>query len=181
MSIVQHRPAGGCSLLIAGLIFAIVGGCVIFFLGSDTTLTCQRSTDSCMLEKTSFLGRKEVVAKFPLSRLKSAEVESKKGGRRKSGSSHNKPTYLVVLRTDDGTIHFSDVWTGNHETHRKTASDINSFLASSEESLSVVESGKNVRLFGWLFLAVGGLAFLRGFRGIFRMFRTLGFAFPVRG
>ena len=33
-------------MLIMGFVFAVVGGCVSLFLGSDITLTCQRSSDN---------------------------------------------------------------------------------------------------------------------------------------
>ena len=154
-------------MLMIGFIFAVIGGCMSWFLGSDVTLTCKRSSDACLLEKTSMLGRKEVVASLPLSRVKSAEVESQKGSITKGGK-RGKPTYQVVLHTQDGTIPFSNAWTWDQAAHRKTAANINAYLSSPEESLSVVQSGKPVRLIGLLFLAVGCMAFLRGLWGVFR-------------
>jgi len=177
--IVRHRQAGGFLMLGMGLIFAIVGGCVSWFLGSDTILTCQRSRDTCILEKISMFGRTEVVANVPLSRVKSAEVEGQKGSRTKSGS-RRRASYQVVLRTDHGTIPFSNVWTWEQKAHMTTPSSINSYLASSEESLSIVQSGKVVRLIGYLFIAAGGLAFFRGLRGVINMFRALTCALSAR-
>ena len=167
-------------MLIIGLIFAVVGGGVSWFLGSDTSLTCRRSTDTCILENTSMHGRKEIVASLPLSRLKSAEVESRKGSTRKSGN-RGKPTYQVVLHTEDGTIPFSNVWTGDHEAHQQNASDINTYLASSKENLSIVQSGKTVRIIGYLFFVIGCLAFLGGLWGMIKFFMGLGFALSGRG
>lgn len=167
-------------MLIIGLIFAVVGGGVSWFLGSDTSLTCRRSTDTCILENTSMHGRKEIVASLPLSRLKSAEVESRKSSKRKSGS-RRKLTYQVVLHTDDGTIPFSNVWTGDREAHQQNASDINTYLASSKENLSIVQSGKTVRIIGYLFFVIGCLAFLGGLWGMIKFFMGLGFALSGRG
>jgi len=65
--------------------------------------------------------------------------------------------------------------------HQQTASDINVYLASSGESLSLAQSGKTVRIIGGLFFAVGGLAFLRGFHGILKLVRSFGFARPAGG
>lgn len=167
-------------MLIVGFIFAVIGGCVIWFLGSDITLNCQRSTDTCILEKSDMLGRKEVVASLALSRLKSAEVAATEGGRRSDGR-RKRPTYQVVLHTADGNIPFSNAWTSNYDAHKRTAGEINTYLASSNEHLTLVQSGKFVRLIGWVFLASGGLAFLRGLRGTLAMFRSLASIRPACG
>jgi hypothetical protein len=178
MPILGNRKAGSCSMLIGGFISAIIGGCVLLFQGSDTTLTCQRSTDSCILEKTSLFGRKEVVASLPLSRVKSAEVESHHS---MSNSRRGKPTYQIVLQTDDGGIPFSNAWTQDIKAHKQNAANINTYLSSSEESLVVVQFAKTVRMIGYLFLAVGCLAFFGGLRGILRMFLSLGSILSARG
>ena len=167
-------------MLVIGLIFAVIGACTIWFLGADVTLTCKRSTDTCILEKTGMLGRKEVVASLPLSRVKSAEVESRKGSINKDGR-RGKPTYQVVLRTDDGSIPFSNAWTREREAHQRIASDINTYLGSSQESFSIVQSGKSVRLVGWLFLAGGSFAFFRGLRGVLKMWQTFRSVLSARG
>jgi hypothetical protein len=176
---VRRRKAGVFSLLILGFIFAVAGGSVSWFFGSDITLTGQRSTDTCVIEATGMTGGKKEVNRFPLSRVKSAEVESKEGTR--SGNKKKKTTYQVVLRTDDGTIPFSNVWTSDREAHQKNAAAINRYLASSEESLSVVQSGKMIRLIGYLFLAIGSLMFLSGLWGILKIFLVLGFAVSKGG
>lgn len=180
MPIARHRKAGSFTMLVMGLIFAVVGGCVSWFMGSDTTLTCRRSTDTCILEKTSMSGRKEVTASLPLSRLKSAGVESRKGSTRKKNR-RGKPTYQVVLHTDDGTIPFSNVWTSGQKAHEQSASDINTYLKSSRESLSIVQSGKTVRIFGYLFFAAGFLLLLGGLWGMIKIFMGVGIALSGRG
>ena len=167
-------------MLVMGLIFAIVGACVVWFLGSDATLICKRSTDTCILGKTSMLGRKVVVASLPLSRVKSAEVESHEGIRT-TNNRGGKPTYQIVLHTDDGGIAFSNAWTGDIKAHKQNAANINTYLSSSEENLVVVQSAKTVRLIGYLFLAVGSFAFLSGLRGILRIFGALGFRLSAPG
>jgi hypothetical protein len=178
MEFVRNRKAGGCSKLVAGVILTIVGACLLWFLGSDITLTCKRSSDSCILEKTSMLGRKEVVASLPLSRVKSALVESHQS-RGKGGK--NKPTYQIVLKTEDSSIPFSNAWTRDIAAHKQNAAHINTYLSSSEESLVVVQSAKTVRMVCYLFLAVGVLALLGGFWGIVKMFLSLGSIFSARG
>jgi hypothetical protein len=175
----RRRKAGVFTLLIMGFIFAVAGGSVSWFFGSDITLTVQRSTDTCVIEATGITGGKKEVNRFPLSRVKSAEVDSKAGTR--SGNKKSKPTYQVVLRTDDGTIPFSNVWTSDRAAHQENADAINRYLASSEETLSVVQSGKTIRLIGYLFLAIGGLMFLSGLWGILKIFLILGFAVSKGG
>lgn len=166
MAIFPQRKAGNVSMLLMGLVFAVVGGCVSVFLGFDTTLTCKRSADTCILEKTSIRGEKEVVASLRLGQLKSADVESKTSNSNKRRSS--KLTYQVVLRTDEGPIPFSNTWSSDREAHQKNATRINRYLASSEESLSIVQSGKTVRILGIVFFAAGFLLLLGGLRGIFK-------------
>jgi hypothetical protein len=176
---VRRRKAGVFTLLIMGFIFAAAGGGVSWFLGTDTTLTCQRSTDTCVIEATGITGGKKEVNRFPLSRVKAAEVDSKEGTR--SGNKKGRTTYQVVLRTDDGTIPLSNVWSSDRESHQENADAINRYLASSEENLSVVQSGKTVRLIGYLFLAIGTLMFLGGLWGIIKLFLILGFAVSKGG
>ena len=167
MQMIRPRKAGGCSLLVAGFILVVTGACSILFLGSDVTLTCKRSTDTCILEKNSVFGRKEVVASLPLSRVKSAEVESHgvNNGQRR------KPGYQIVLKTDDGNIPFSNAWTREIDAHKQNAAKINTYLSSTEESLVVVQFAKTVKYVGYLFLAIGSFAFIRGFWGVLRIFR----------
>lgn len=166
-------------MLVIGLIFAVAGGSVSWFLGSDTTVTCKRSTDVCIIEETSMIGRKEIVASMPLSRVKSAEVESREGSRKKRG--RRKMSYRVVLHTDDGTIPLSNASTGDQEAHKRNAAGINNYLASSAEDFTVVQSGKTVRLVGYLFFAVGCLAFLMGLRGVIGMLLGLRSGLAGRG
>ena len=154
--------------MIAGFILVVAGACVILFLGSDVTLTCKRSTDTCVLEKTNVFGRKEVVASLPLSRVKSAEVVSHQAI---SKAQKRNPTYQIVLKTDDGNIPFSNAWTGEIRAHKQNVAKINNYLSSSNESLVVVQFAKTVKYVGYLFLAVGCFALLRGFLGVLNIFR----------
>lgn len=179
MSIVPRKKAGTFTLLIMGLFFSVGGAFMSFFLGSDITFTCQRSTDSCVLESTGWAGEKKEIRRFPLSQVKSAVVESKE--RTRSGKNNrSKPTYQVLFRTTDGDIPFSNVWTSNHEGRAADATAINRYLASSEESLVVVQSGKIVRLIGYLFFGIGLLMLMGGVRGILKTFLLLGFALQKR-
>jgi hypothetical protein len=168
MQFIRPRKAGGCTSLISGFILVVAGACVILFLGSDVTLTCKRSTDTCILEKTNVFGRKEVVASLPLSRVKSADVESHQAI---SKAQKRNPTYQIVLKTDDGNIPFSNAWTREIRAHRQNAAKINNYLSSSKESLVVVQIAKTVKLVGYLFMAVGCFALLRGFLGVLNIFR----------
>lgn len=168
----QNRKAGGCTKLVMGVIFIVAGACVALFLGFDVTLTCKRPANTCVLEKTGLFGTRDVITTLPLDQLKSAEVESKQG--RRNGNGSGKPTYRVVLHTEGGTVPVSQAWTNNKGSHRKTASEINAFLASQKEDLTVVESGKTIRMVGWLFFAAGCLSFLGGIRGMFRTLFSFG-------
>ncbi len=179
MPIFRRRKAGMLTLLIMGLVFTVAGGCVSWFLGGDTFLTCQRSADLCVLEKSNLLGQREVVQSFPLSQLKSAEVTEKRSTRKrgKKGST----TYKVTLNTSDGTIPFSGVSSSDHSQHQQNADAINAYLASKEESLSVVQSGKIVRLIGYAFFGVGLLMLLGASWRIFKALLTLGFVLGAKG
>ena len=168
MGIIRPRKAGGCSSLVAGFVLVVAGACVILFLGSDVTLTCKRSTDTCLIEKTNVFGRKEVVASLPLSRVKSADVESHQAI---SKAQKRNPTYQIVLKTDDGNIPFSNAWSREIRAHRQNATKINNYLSSSNESLVVVQFAKTVKYVGYLFMAVGCFALLRGFLGVLNIFR----------
>lgn len=172
MQFIRPQKAGGCSSLIAGFLLVVIGACSILFLGSDVTLTCKRSTDTCILEKTGTFGRKEVVASLPLSRVKSAEVVSY--GVNNGNRWPTKATRQIVLKTDEGSIPFSNAstnWTREISVQKQNAAKINSYLSSSKESLVVVQVALTAKLVGYLFLAVGGYAFLRGFWGVLRIFR----------
>ena len=172
MQIIRPQKAGGCSLLVAGAILVVTGACGIFFLGSDITLTCKRSMDTCILEKSSLFGRKEKVTSLPLSRVKSAQVEShtSDNAKRRTG----RPSYQIVLKTDEISIPFSNSstnWAREVSDYKQNAAKINSYLSSSEESLVIVQSAKAVKLIGYLFLTFGSIAFLRGFWGVLRIFK----------
>ena len=170
----RSRKAGTFTLLIMGLIFTVAGGAMSFFLGSDITLTCQRSADSCVLDSTGWSGEKKELQRFPLSQLKGAEVDSKEGT--SSGKSKKKTTtYQVVLRTKDGTIPFANVWSSDREAHQANADAVNRYLRSTEETLSVTHSGKTIRMIGYLFFGVGLLMFLGGVWGIIKLLLMLGF------
>ena len=172
MQFIRPQKAGGCSSLIAGFILVVTGACSILFLGSDVTLTCKRSTDTCILEKTGIFGRKEVVASLPLSRVKSAEVESHTVNNGKRWPT--KATRQIVLKTDEGSIPFSNAstnWTREIRVQKQNAAKINSYLSSSKESLVVAQVALTAKFVGYLFLAVGCFALLRGFLGVLNIFR----------
>jgi hypothetical protein len=77
MSNVHQRQAGGCAILVIGLIFAVIGGCKAWFLGPDLTLTCKRSTDACILEKTNM---KRLLNCLKVLALSAITASAAKGG-----------------------------------------------------------------------------------------------------
>lgn len=152
---------------------------MVWFFGSDVTMTCQRSADTCVLEKTTTFGSTQVVSSFPLSRLKSARVETQQS---KSSKKKNKKktTHRVILITDDGEIPFSSVRSSDHSEHQQRADAINSFLKSSKEHFSITQSGEIVRWIGYLFSLIGILVFLRGLWGIFKKMLITGVTIAAR-
>lgn len=179
MTLIKIRKAGFVSFLLVGALFAAIGACVVWFLGADVTLSCQRSDNSCQLVKSNPWGKQETVSQFPLSHLKSAEVVSKQGTGKVRGR-NKKTKYQVVLHTETGTIPLSNAWTQNREAHSHNVTMINTYLRSKNEHLSVVESGKVVRIIGIVFLVAGLLALLRGVWGMLKMMLGLGFLLAAR-
>jgi hypothetical protein len=179
MPLIKSSKAGFVSLLLAGALFATIGACVVWFLGADVTLSCQRSDNSCHLVKSYPWGKQETISSFRLSDLKSAEVVSKQRSGKARGK-NKKTKYQVVLHTEGGPIPLSNAWTQNREDHLQTAAKINDYLRSSNEHFSVVESGKFVRVIGILFFVVGVLALLRGLWGMLKMMLKLGFLLAAR-
>ena len=179
MTMFKSSKTGFVSLLLVGALFATIGACVVWFLGSDVTLSCQRSDNSCHLVKSNPWGKQETISSFPLSHLKSAKVASKQGTAKARGK-NKKTKYQVVLLTEGGSISMSNVWTQNQDDHLQTAAKINDYLRSNNEHFSVVESGKFVRVIGILFFVAGVLALLCGLWGMLKIMLKLGFLLAAR-
>jgi hypothetical protein len=179
MTLTKSSKTGFVSLLLIGALFATVGACVVWFLGADVTLSCQRSDNSCQLVKSNPWIKQETISRFPLSNLKSAEVVSKKGTG-KARSKSKKTKYQLVLNMEEGPIPLSNVWTQNRNVPSQNAANINNYLRSSNEHLSVEESGKVVRIIGSVFFVIGLLALLCGALGMLKKMLKLGFFLAAR-
>jgi hypothetical protein len=179
MTFIKSSKAGFVFLLLLGALFTAIGVSVVWFLGADVTLSCRRSDNSCQLVKSNPWGKQETVSQFPLSHLKSAEVVSKQGTGKARGK-RKKTKYQVVLHMETGTIPLSNAWTQNREVHSHNVTMINTYLRSKNEHLSVVESGKVVRIIGIVFFVVGLFVLLRGAWGILKMMLGLGFLLAAR-
>ncbi|MFM7180014.1 MAG: hypothetical protein ACKO2G_00905, partial [Verrucomicrobiales bacterium] len=79
------------------------------------------------------------------------------------------------------TIPFSNVWTSNRASHEANATTINRYLTSTEESLSVVQSGKTVRIIGYVFFGLGLLMLFSGLWGIIKAILLISFAVSKGG
>ena len=169
----RSRKAGPLMLLLMGLVFAVAGGCVAWFLGVDTTLTCNRPANTCVIEQSGLAGRTKEVARFPLDQLKSAEISENR-------TSKGKATWQVVLVTTEDRIPLSNVSTSDRSSHQQNADSINAFLDSSGETLTIFQSGRLLRILGFLFLGIGGLMLLAGAWALVKVLLAVGLAIAAR-
>ncbi|MFM2170201.1 MAG: hypothetical protein RI957_430 [Verrucomicrobiota bacterium] len=163
----NNKRMGFLSLLIIGMVFTCAGSAMAWFLGRDTTLHCQRDVNHCRIEQVNLFGQTKTIKEFPLSILKSAEVEN----RRKSSSRKNRSstTYQVQLHTHDGIIPLNQVWTSNSADHQQRARQINKFLSSRENILHITQPGKTIRCIGY---GIGAIGLLMLLGALWRILRT---------
>lgn len=170
----KGKQGGPIVLFLMGLIFAAAGLAVVYYLGHDTELNCRRTVNRCVIEKTNVFGDTEVEETIRLGSLAGAEVIEKR-------DSDGDYTYKVMLITDEGRIPLSSVSTSDRKSHRENAQKINNYVNSFNETLELVESGKWIRIFGFVFAGIGGLMFLGSLAGLLKFIVLLGVMLSGRG
>lgn len=164
---IQLNPGG---LWLLGLFFILISIFVVVFLGTQTSLICDRGGQAvCTLsQKTMF---KTSARTIPLSQLREAYVES-------SVDSDGDETYRVVLRTDSGDIPLTSSRSSGYAGKRDVANQINAFLQSGSQPGLVVEQDDRLLLYiiGAVFAGAGLLLALLTSRVMLDLNRSTGLA-----
>ena len=157
----KRNHAAPFVLFVMGLIFAGAGLAVVYYFGHDIEMNCIRSINQCVIQKTSAFGNEEIEESFKLSSLAGAQVIEKR-------DSKGDYAYKVLLITDQGRIPMSDFSSNDHNLHKMNAEKINDYMRSLEESLEIKQSGKLIRIFGFVFAGIGGLILLGSLLGLLK-------------
>ncbi|MBI5895558.1 MAG: hypothetical protein HZB24_05975 [Desulfobacterales bacterium] len=152
--ITVKKKLGPVGELFLSLIFAAAGLAIVYFMGSSFTLTCHRNENTCTIEEDNIFRTKEINATLNLSDIEKAEVVESRDSK---GKSH----YQVMLLTHEMRVPIADNLTGKYSSCRKKVDKINQYIDSSDQDLSVTESGKIPMLLGLFFAAVGAWVFLQ--------------------
>lgn len=154
MSFGRARPAGPVAALVGGIIFAGAGLALVYFMGSDYTLVCNRIDDTCVVQLDNVFRGEETVITLNLSDLEKAELRESRDGKGKS-------VYQVMLITPQLAVPLGDVPSNQFSTSNKLVTEINGYLnAPSDGEFRVKQSELFLRMIGFAFAAVGGLVLL---------------------
>jgi hypothetical protein len=151
-------------------VFLVAGLAVVYFMGSDTTLICNRAENQCVLQEENIFRGTQITATMNLSDFKGAEIEEGK-------DSKGNPIYHVMLATDQIRVPFA---TGKYASCNKTALKINQYLHSAENNLSLTESGTVVMILGFFFAGVGAFVLLQSLAKLFKLMLKLVFVMVQR-
>lgn len=158
----RGNKLGAFGLFIIGVAFIGMGLAIVYYLGKDINLTCNRSTDKCIIAETNIFNETEIIEELQLKKIAGAEVIQKR-------DSDGDYTYKVMLITNQGRIPLSNMSTNDHSSHRKTAVEINNFVNSKMEKLEILQSGNLAKIIGFVFAGIGVLMFLGSLAGIFKL------------
>jgi hypothetical protein len=151
--IVVKKRVGLVGQLIGGMVFMAAGLAIVYFLGLNYTLTCDRSSNACVIQEENILNEKQITATLNLSDIEKAEIVE-------SRNSKGKSSYQVMLVTNRIRVPLSDVSSSRYGACNKIASKINQYLNSGDKDLSVTESGTLITILGFVFAGAGGFLFL---------------------
>lgn len=147
-------------LMLFGGIFLAVGLAVVWFLGAQTTLTCERPeprTGECTLVSANALGLNTRSQTVRLNEIQRAELQV-------SEDEDGDETYRVVLRTETGEVPLTGYYSSGRDDKRQNVDRINAFL--DDGNARTLTASQDDRLFasifGGLFACVGGLAVVGG-------------------
>jgi hypothetical protein len=150
------RIVGG---FIFGLVFLGVGLAVMWFMGAQTRLACERlepRSGTCMLTQANVFGRVSRRVSLRLNEIQRAVVEVSEGD--------DGDTYRVALRTETGEVPFTDYYSSGRGDKEADAAAINAFLEGREAgSFEALQDDRLFSsLFGGIFACVGGLVAIGG-------------------
>ena len=157
----RKRPLGLFGQMVLGLIFLGVGSAFLVFVAADYSLLCNRSEDLCSLHKKRMFRERETIAQFAVQELQGAEIQESRDSK---GKSH----YQVMLVTTNIRIPYTDGMNLSYGECSKTTAEVNSFLKSTKELLSLTQSGLMLKLFGLLFAAIGAYVVLQSLLAMVR-------------
>ena len=158
----QQKQLGFFGLFIMGVIFAAAGLAIVYYFGKDIKLNCVRTENQCIIEKTNVFGEKTIDETFALNSLQGAEVIEKR-------DSDGDYTYKVMLKTTEGSIPLSSISTSDRSGQNKDARKINAFINSMDENFELIQSGKFIKIFGFVFAGIGGLMLLGSLGGVLKL------------
>lgn len=158
----NNKQLGFFGLFVMGAIFTGVGLAIVYYFGHDIYLTCNRTVNRCVIEKTNVFGKTTTEETFRLNSLAGAEVIEKR-------DSDGDYTYKVMLITDEGRIPLSNMSSSDRSSHRKNANKINNYVNSYQEDLAIEQSGTIIKVFGFVFAGVGALMLLGSLGGVFKL------------
>ncbi len=147
-------------LTLFGGIFVVVGLAVFWFLGAQTTLTCERPeprTGACTLVSANALGLNARSQTVRLNEIQRAELQV-------SEDSDGDDTYRVALRTETGAVPLTGYYSSGSNDKRQIVDRINAFLDDGgARTLTVTQDDRLfASLFGGIFACVGGLVMVGG-------------------
>lgn len=157
----RKRPLGLFGQMMLGGIFLAVGVAFLAYVAADYSLLCTRAEDLCSLHKKRLFRERETIAQFAVRELQGAEIQESRDSK---GKSH----YQVMLVTHDMRIPYTDGMNLSYGECSKTSAEINAFLKTNREQLTLTQSGLLLKLFGLLFAAVGAYVVLQSLLALVR-------------
>ena len=149
-------------LWVFGIVFAAFGVVFLYLFGQSTTLTCTHVESNWIdcTKQVTWMGRSIKEAQH-IRQLRGAYVQD--------NCDEDGCTYRVELRTADGTVPLTSVYSSGFEEKQSAADRINAFVDSQEGELTLQESS------GWIailtaavFLIVGLAVIVLGTLGAIR-------------
>jgi len=147
--------------LLTGILFTGAAFALIYFGGKDIILSCQRSSNICVIEEKKAFSSPEIIEKFKLRKFAGAEIIESKN----SGENYTREVMLIV---NQQRISLSDYFFGGYKFHSKNVQLINNYVNSKQENFDLVQSGKLARIFGFIITGIGALLLLGSLGGVLK-------------
>ncbi|RJQ84727.1 MAG: hypothetical protein C4519_04350 [Desulfobacteraceae bacterium] len=164
------KKVGPVGQFIGAIVFVVAGLGVIYLLGSDTSLICNRGENRCVIQEKNIFKGTQITTAMNLNDIQGAEVAEGK-------DSKGNPIYHMMLATNQIRLHFSS---GKYASCNKTASRINQYLQSTENDLKVTDSGTVPRVFGFVFAGAGFFLLLHSLSKLLKLLLKLAFVLVQR-
>lgn len=160
----MRKSSGGCFVPMVGLIFALAGVFMLYMLGIETTLTCQRISANQVncTAQDRWLGVADLGTRsFEAVRYASVAENCDSDG----------CTYRVELDTEHGWLPLQDIYSSGRDEKQAVASSLNIFLQDrGRETFTITQSLGWWALFALCF-CIPGVALMLG--GLWSMVRGL--------